>query len=103
MERQVIPVDVDGATILVEATVRGGDEEIAGAGIPSFGTAWKSVTKLVHEIAKSLNDVKPSHATIEFGCQFALENGHLTALVVSGSASGSIKVTLDWEKNQLGA
>ena len=95
---QLIPVEVEGSTILIEAVVLGGEEEIAGAGKPSFAVVWQSVTKVARELATSLNQVKPDRATIEFGCQFAIESGQLTALLVSGSATGSIKVTLEWVK-----
>lgn len=95
----IVPVDVDGTTILVEAIVHGGEEEIA-SGIPlSFtgaGVAVKSITK---HITSALADAKPKKATVEFGCEFAVESGQLTTLLVNGSGKGSLKIILEWQKD----
>jgi hypothetical protein len=93
-----IPVEIDGTTIFVEATTKGGDEEIAAVGFPSFTAALKPVTKIAQEITKSLGGLQPGRVAVEFGCQFAIESGQLTALIVSGSGSGSLKITLEWTK-----
>ena len=93
---QVIPVDVDGTTILVEATVHGGDEEISGGGLPSFTGIGSAITKIAREISSSLETIRPRKATVEFSCEIAVESGALTALIVNGSGSGSITVTLEW-------
>lgn len=98
MQTQQIPVEVDGTVVLVEAVTHGGDEEIAGVGLPSFSAAWKPVAKIAKEISKSLEDIQPKRVSVEFGCEFAVEAGQLTALLVSGSGSGSVKITLEWEK-----
>ncbi|SRR5260370_28441556 len=98
MHTRTIAVEVDGTTIMVEAATLGGDEEIAAVGVPSFASAWKPITKIAQEIAKTMHDAQPSRVAVEFGCEFAVESGSLTTLIVSGSGSGSIKVTLEWSK-----
>lgn len=98
MERSlVIPADVDGTTILVEVVSRGGEQEIVNVGLPSFAGVGKAISKVAKEMATAIEAVKPTKATLEFGCEFAVEAGHLTTLIVSGSGSASLKVTLEWK------
>jgi hypothetical protein len=92
----IIPVDVNGTTILVAATVRGGDQEIAGVGLPSFEGVGSAIESIASAVTAALARVSPKKANVEFGCEVALEAGHLTALLVKGTGTASIKVTLEW-------
>ena len=98
----VIPVDIDGQTVLVEASLIGGEEEIAAFGIPSFGGFGSAVRKIAGEITKVLKEISPDKASVEFAVDLAVEAGQLTALLVSGSASGSLKITLEWGSSESG-
>lgn len=99
LRSELIPIEVDGTTVIVSAMVEGGDEEIAGGVLQPFNAAWKPITKIAREIVKSLQEVKPSRATVELGLDFAIQAGHLTALIASGSGGGSLKVTLEWKSD----
>ena len=39
----------------------------------------------------------PTRASVEFGVEVAVDAGKLTALLVNGNTTGSLKVTLEWE------
>jgi hypothetical protein len=85
----------NGSIVHIQATVLGGEEEVAFA-LPSF----KEVTDAIEGIAKSvvttIQKVKPKKATVEFGLEVALESGQLTALLVKGSGTSNLKITLEW-------
>jgi Na+/H+-translocating membrane pyrophosphatase len=85
----------NGTCMYIEATLLEGEEEVAFT-LPSF----KEVTDVLEGIAESVNatlkKVKPRRASIEFGLEVAMESGHLTALLVKGSGTSNLKVTLEW-------
>jgi Trypsin-co-occurring domain 1 len=99
MQDQAIPVDVDGITILVEIVGGGGEEEIAGGHLPSFANVGKAVSRIAKEMATAIEVAKPKKATVEFGCDLAMESGSLTTLIVKGSGSASIKIILEWSSS----
>jgi hypothetical protein len=96
MAEQVIPVDIGGSTVLVEATVSGSEEEIAGLGLPSFRGVQEAIESIAGAVTAALQKAAPKKATVEFGCQVAMEGGQLTALLVKGTGSASLKITLEW-------
>jgi hypothetical protein len=92
----IVPVQLaDGVKMHVEATMLGGEEEVAFK-ILSF----KEVTDTIESIAGSmiavLDKVKPQKAGIEFGVELAVESGQLTALLVKGTGKANLKITLQW-------
>jgi Trypsin-co-occurring domain 1 len=98
MHETVIPVDVDGRTVLMTAIVRGGEEEVAGRGLPSFDDVQQDIEHIAKAVTNALRNVSPDKTTVELGFEVALEAGQLTALLVNGSANASLKVTLEWDK-----
>jgi hypothetical protein len=43
--------------------------------------------------------VRPDRGTVEFGIDVGVESGALTALVVKGTGTATLKVTLEWERS----
>ncbi len=43
---------------------------------------------------------RTGHFGIELGFEFKLEQGTLVAMLVRGSATANVTVTLQWDKNQ---
>ncbi|MFC4536845.1 CU044_2847 family protein [Sphaerisporangium dianthi] len=37
---------------------------------------------------------------VEFGCEIAVETGKVVAVIGKGSATSSLKVTMEWDKSQ---
>jgi len=97
---QLVPVELsDGTRIMVRASIPGGEGDVAAIDrILSIA----DVTATIEGVSKALNEaidkVKPSKASVEFGVELAIEAGQLTALVAQGSATTSLKITLEWEK-----
>lgn len=85
----------DGTTIHIQATVLGGQERVAFDILP-----FKEVTDAIEGIAKAvvatLDKVSPRRASVEFGIEVGIESGKLTALIVKGSGTANLKITLEW-------
>lgn len=84
-----------GQIIQLEATVLGGEEDVA-VSIPSIDGLTDAIEGVSVAVLEGLKRIKPRKATVEFGIEVALESGKLTALLVKGSGNASIKVTLEW-------
>jgi len=92
----VVKVQLDnGAVVHIETAMLGGDEEVA-FGLPQFDAIGPIVEGIAGSVEKMLCHVKPSKASVEFGLELALETGQLTALLVKGSGTSSMKITLEW-------
>jgi NTP-dependent ternary system trypsin peptidase co-occuring protein len=102
MENQtdIIPVQFeDGTTIQIQATMLGGMEQVgAKEGGMSFDNVTKSIKNIAGEIAKVIKEIQPNKATVSLGFDVATSEGQLTALLVKGTASASLTVTLEWVK-----
>jgi Trypsin-co-occurring domain 1 len=97
MQSEPIVVELDtGRRVLVEATLRG--EEQVSVGLPKFRGLADSITEIAKSIVTGIEAIRPDSAEIEFGVDATLESGELTALLVKGSGTANVKVTLRWEK-----
>ena len=93
---EVVPVRLaDGTVVRVQATALGGEEDVA-FGVKSFEDVRKAVEGIAGEFGEVFKAVGPRKASVEFGVEVALESGKLTALLVKGSGTASMKVTLEW-------
>ena len=93
---EIIKAELANGTILhIQSIILASEEEVTFT-LPSF----KDVTNVIEGIAESLNTtlhkVKPRKASVEFGLEVALEAGHLTALLVKGTGTSNLKITLEW-------
>jgi hypothetical protein len=98
MTGQTIAVSVgEGIVIQVEgAASDSGEEEIANR-IPSFDGFTEALSKIAVSVRAGLAHVQPSRAVVEFGVDVSLESGQLTAMMVKGSGSAHVTVTLEWD------
>ncbi len=94
---KTVPVQMaDGTTVHIEVTPMGGDEDIALKAI-TFDGVRKSMLAIAHEIGEVLAEVRPKKASVEFGLEVGLESGQLTALLVKGTGTATMKITLEWD------
>jgi uncharacterized protein YoxC len=88
----------NGTTAIVQVQSVAGEAPVSIKSVP-----FEKVAKAVEGVTQSLTEVwektKPSKATVEFGVDFAWDTGELLAMFVDGSASASMKITLEWEKS----
>lgn len=97
-ETEIIKTELpNGASIYVRATVLGGKEYVA-AGLLSFKGVIDVLEGITESAIMTWEKVKPSKASIEFGLEIALESGAITAMLVKGSGTADLKITLEWEK-----
>ncbi|WP_128984725.1 CU044_2847 family protein [Streptomyces roseicoloratus] len=80
----------------------GGPEEegLEGIGgrLPDLSGVTTALSSFAGQLGDALHRAAPDRATVEFGCQLGLDSGKLTALVVQGSASACLRVTLEWDR-----
>lgn len=86
----------NGTIIYIRATSLGGEEEVIFT-LPSFKHVTDAIEGIAESIVATLQKVKPQKACVEFGLEIALESGQLTALLVKGSGTSNLKITLEWD------
>ncbi|GAC1655554.1 MAG: hypothetical protein NVS4B12_28030 [Ktedonobacteraceae bacterium] len=97
-QTRTIPVRLaDGTIIKVQATAMGGDQP-AGFKVPQFEDVTKSIQGIAQSMLGTLQKlpVKPKKASVEFGLEIAAESGTLTTVLVKGSGTANLKITLEW-------
>jgi len=96
----VLPIQFeDGDVFLAQVTMLGGEENVAAfTGGLSLDNVTKSIEKISVALAKTVKKVKPDKASIEFGVEIATKEGQLTALLVQGSATANLTISLEWQK-----
>ncbi len=95
-ESKTVEVVLDDGTIFyIQAKSLGGESNV-GIRTASF----EKVIQAIEGIAGKLNDiwkkVEPQRASVEFGVEFAIGSGYITALIVENSNTASMKITLEW-------
>jgi hypothetical protein len=112
-----VPVALpNGVKVGVEASlgrfevVRGGERDVASivsapdseVDVASLSGRFEDIAKVVEGVAASLTTaierMAPEKTSVEFGLEISAESGGLTALIVKGSGTANLKVTLEWSK-----
>jgi hypothetical protein len=100
MERttEILPVEMaNGKVVQVQVTTMGGEEDIAILDhLPTFEEVTGAIEEISRAITSSIEKVKPQRASVEFGLEVAVQEGKLTALLVQGSGTASVTITLGW-------
>jgi hypothetical protein len=100
---EIVEAKLEGGQIIrIQATPLGGQERV-GVALPSFKEVTDAVEGIAQSVTASLAKVKPRRATVEFGLQIGLESGNLTAIIVKGSGTANLKITLEWGEVNDGA
>ena len=81
----------NGKEIRVEATLLPGEEEVSFKALP-VAELFDAVEGIAQAVVTTFQKVKPRKASVELG----LEAGHLTALLVKGTGTANLKLTLEW-------
>lgn len=87
----------DGSTIKIKATALGGVEDVAALDkLLPFSEVTDTIERIASALAATLKKVKPDKASVEFGLEIGLESGQLTALLVQGTTTANLTITLEW-------
>jgi hypothetical protein len=87
---------------MVQIEVRSTDPEVdVGIGdVLSFEGLAKSIEAITQSMNAVLQRVEPRRASVEFGVDVGVESGGLTALIVKGTGAATLKITLEWEREE---
>ncbi|MER8044547.1 CU044_2847 family protein [Streptomyces sp. NPDC094032] len=89
---EAVPLDPER-----EAEVPDGPDALR-ARLPDLSGVTAALSSFAGQLGDALHRAAPDRAVVEFGCQLGVQAGKLTALVVQGTATANLKVTLEWDK-----
>jgi Trypsin-co-occurring domain 1 len=91
----------DNQAIQIEVRTTGDPETDVGISETlSFQGFVDSLEAITNSVTSALRSAKPDRATVEFGLDVGVESGGLTALLVKGTGTATLKITLEWESKQ---
>jgi hypothetical protein len=100
---QIIQVGLsDGRALSIQAL--GEHDALSDVGaasklVGSFSGVMADAAQAASEALEAVSArIAPSELAIEFSVGFAMEGGQLTALLVSGSAEATLKITATWKQ-----
>ena len=92
----VIKAELDnGTTIYIQSEVPRGEEDVAFTTF-SFKDLTDAIEGIAESVTATLKKVKPRSASVEFGLEVSVDAGKLTALLVKGTGTANLKITLQW-------
>ena len=94
--QQVVPIRLDDSTTINAAVTFLGGEEDVKSSLFKLDDVTDQIRAISRHFATVLDDAKPDKAGLEFGIQLSVKEGRLTALLVSGEATATLKVSLEW-------
>jgi hypothetical protein len=101
----LVPVDVDGHTVMLSVRPNRRDEPRAGeweqeivSRRPSLRAVLGDLAAFARELGSQLQSTKASRVSVEFGCEFGVESGGFVAVVGKASAKSTFTVGLEWTK-----
>jgi Trypsin-co-occurring domain 1 len=86
-------------TVFVEAHNVNPEQPVGIGKAFSFDGLAESIEAIAERMTAALDKVKPDRAAVEFGLDVGVESGALTALLVKGTGTATVKVTLEWERD----
>ncbi|QLE42602.1 hypothetical protein FD723_20655 [Nostoc sp. C052] len=90
----------DGKIIKVEVTPIG--EQPVSDETRVFKQATEIIKSIAEDVAVTLKDisetVKPDKFSVKLGLQIGVESGQLTALIVKGTGTANLEITMEWGK-----
>lgn len=93
---EIVNTQLENGTILrVQATMLGGEEDVAFT-LPAFHEVTDAIEGIAEAVATTLKRVHPHKASVAFGLSMAMESGQLTALLVKGTGTSNLNITLEW-------
>jgi hypothetical protein len=78
----------------VETTVLGGEEDVSFR-VQSFQGVIDANESISSAMDAAVQKIKLDKASVEFGLEMAIESGELTALLVKGSGTANLKISLE--------
>ena len=94
-----VPVEGDGKPLklYVEARRGAGEQQISSAKPANLDDVTATIRYVAGSIGAALAEAAPDKFSVELGFEIKAETSGLVAILVNGSATASIKATLEWE------
>ena len=98
---KILPFQLsDGTIVNVEVTPIG--EQPVSAETKIFQKATGIIKSIAEDVTGTLKDisetVKPDKFSVKLGLQIGVEAGELTALIVKGTGTANLEITMEWGK-----
>lgn len=104
MDTEIAKVMLPNGAVYIEARrvgLPGAPQPVAaGRAAVKFDQLMEPLKGITDVVFRSLREMKVPKATVEFGMEMAMESGALTALLVRGSGTANLKVTLEWSRDE---
>lgn len=101
MDRTLVEVQLpNGVTALVHAVDAGGGAGAAKAAIVAkhdLSAVMGTLEGMSLAVKSALAKARPDKVSVEFGLELAVKAGTLTAMLVDGGGTASLRVTLEWQ------
>ncbi|MBW4684791.1 MAG: hypothetical protein KME40_06735 [Komarekiella atlantica HA4396-MV6] len=95
LQTRIISVELtDGTHVRVEATLIG--ERKINFQTQPFNEVTVAIESLTKEIAEIVHKAKPDKASVKFGIEICIESGRLIPLLVKGTSTANLEITLEW-------
>ena len=100
MESKIVDVTLpNGAVALVRARqLDSSGATKTGVGKLDFDNVAKTLEGVTEAVRKAVDKAAPSKVSVELGVELAVKSGALVGLIVDGESTGSLTVTLEWER-----
>jgi hypothetical protein len=85
-----------GGTVSVRAVNLGGATDVSALDHLSLKDVADSIQEIAATIGDALKKATPRKASVTFGIEVAVQAGKLTSLLVQGSGTATLNVTLEW-------
>jgi hypothetical protein len=94
---ELVPAQLpDGGTVSVRAVNLGGATDVSALDQLNLKDVADSIQQIAATIGSALQKAAPKRASVTFGIEVAVQAGKLTSLLVQGSGTATLNVTLEW-------
>lgn len=94
---ELVPAQLPGGgTVVVRAVNLGGATDVGALDELSLQDVADSIEKIAATISNAIERAAPKSASVSFGIEVAVQSGKLTSLLVQGSGTATLNVTLEW-------
>jgi hypothetical protein len=100
----VLTAELDDGTKIAIAAEPVGSFEVGVLDVKGkLEEVTSAIQKVGGEVLAAVRKAEPSKATVELGFGLAIESGHVIALLGKGRGETSIKVILEWSRDDHGS
>lgn len=96
---QLVPVDLNGTVVRIEARSLGGPQKVAVADALPFTQVTDALKAMGDALSEPLKTLGGQKVSVELGVEIGIEAGKLVALFTNLSGKANLKVNIEWQEN----